>query len=306
VTGMLLYVVQKGKYDDNVLSYLVQWFSGNIGQMRDIWKLAASFGADTYRLCERMLVQMLYTGVRAEEWLDIFRFYAKSGGSERVRAAFVSACCYDYVVKDADTDSYVFESVRQLYQEEAPFHPVCRIAYLRYYADRQREEAVQKLCGVFLESLLAQGIVMPFYRKYFGCVPQLGAYLDKTMVEYRTTTGARVMIHYLIQEEGAGGEEYTHEEMRDMFGGICVSDFILFFGEQLRYYITEESEAGEQLVVSDVIRKGEAGEDISEGRFNILNDIMIGKTLHDYDTVNDLLLAYFKQDHMVEQIFTVR
>ncbi len=91
-----------------------------------------------------------------------------------------------------------------------------------------------------------------------------------------------------------------------MFGGICVSDFILFFGEQLRYYITEESEAGEQLVVSDVIRKGEAGEDISEGRFNILNDIMIGKTLHDYDTVNDLLLAYFKQDHMVEQIFTVR
>lgn len=306
VTGMLLYVVQKGKYDDNVLSYLIQWFSGNIGQMRDIWKLAASFGADTYRLCERMLVQMLYTGVRAEEWLDIFRFYAKSGGSERVRAAFVSACCYDYVVKDADTDSYVFESVRQLYQEEAPFHPVCRIAYLRYYADRQREEAVQKLCGVFLESLLAQGIVMPFYRKYFGCVPQLGAYLDKTMVEYRTTTGARVMIHYLIQEEGAGGEEYTHEEMRDMFGGICVSDFILFFGEQLRYYITEESEAGEQLVVSDVIRKGEAGEDISEGRFNILNDIMIGKTLHDYDTVNDLLLAYFKQDHMVEQIFTVR
>ena len=58
--------------------------------------------------------------------------------------------------------------------------------------------------------------------------------------------------------------------------------------------------------MSDVIQKGEAGEDISEGRFNILNDMMIGKTLHDYDTVNDLLSAYFRQDHMVEQIFTVR
>ena len=46
--------------------------------------------------------------------------------------------------------------------------------------------------------------------------------------------------------------------------------------------------------------------DISEGRFTILNDIMIGKTLHDYDTVNDLLFTYFRQDHMVEQIFTLR
>ncbi|MDE6404666.1 MAG: hypothetical protein K2M20_03310 [Lachnospiraceae bacterium] len=306
LTGMLLYVAQKGKYDDNVLDYLVRWFNGSIGQMRDIWRLAEDFGVDTYRLCERMLVQMLYTGVRVEEWLDIFRSYTKCGGSERVRAAFVSACCYDYVVKEADTDPYVFESVRQLYQEEAPIHPVCRIAYLRYYADRERDEEVQKPCGDFLESLLSQGIVMPFYRSYFGCVPQLGAYLDKTMVEYRTTTGARVMIHYMIQEEGAGGEEYTHEEMRDMFGGICVRDFILFFGEQLRYYITEESEAGEQLVVSDVIRKGDAGEDIPEGRFGILNDIMIGKTLQDYDTVNDLLSTYFRQDHMVDQIFTVR
>ena len=306
VTGMLLYVVQKGKYDDNVLDYLVRWFSGSIGQMRDIWKLAQSFGVDAYRLCERMLVQMLYTGVRVEEWLDIFRSYTKSGGSERIRAAFVSACCYDDVVKGEAADPYVFESVRQLYQEEAPFHPVCRIAYLRYYAEREQDADVQKLCGIFLESLLAKGIVMPFYRNYFGCVPQLGAYLDKTMVEYRTTSGARVMIHYLIREEGAVGEEYTHEEMRDMFGGICVSDFILFFGEQLKYYITEESENGEQLVVSDVIQKGDAGEDIPEGRFGILNDIMIGKTLQDYDTVNDLLFEYFKQDHMVEQIFTIR
>lgn len=306
LTGMLLYAVQKGKYDDNVLDYLVRWFTGSTGQMRDIWKLAQSFGADTYRLCERMLVQMLYTGAQVDERLEIFRSYTKCGGSERVRGAFVSACCYDDVVKEEAADPYVFESVRQLYQEEAPMHPVCRIAYLRYYADRERDETVQKLCGVFLESLLAQGIVMPFYRNYFGCVPQLGVYLDKTMVEYRTTSGARVMIHYQIQEEGAGDQEYTHEEMRNMFGGICVSEFILFFGEQLRYYITEETETGEQLVVSDVIRKGDAGEDIPEGRFSILNDIMIGKTLQDYDTVNSLLSEYFRQDHMVEQIFTVR
>jgi len=306
MTGILFYVVQKGKYDDNVLHYLVQWFSGTIKEMRDVWRIAESFGVDAFKLCERMLVQMLYTGAHVGEKLEIFRSYSKGGGSERIRAAFISACCYDYVVNEEITDAYVFESVRQLYQEDAPLHLVCRIAYLRYYADKERSEEEQRICDVFLESLLAQGIVMPFYRNYFGSMPQLSAYLDKTMVEYRAKSGSRVMIHYLIQDEGESGQEYTHEEMPNMFGGICVKDFILFFGEKLQYYITEESASGEQVTESNAISRSDAGEEGVEGRFTILNDIMIGKTLHDYDTVNDLLLEYYRQDHMVEQIFVPR
>ncbi len=306
MTGMLFYVVQKGKYDDNVLNYLVQWFSGTIKEMRDVWRIAESFGVDTFKLCERMLVQMLYTGAHVGEKLDIFRSYSKGGGSERIRAAFVSACCYDYVVNEEITDSCVFESVRQLYQMDAPLHLVCRIAYLRYYADRERSVDEERLCAVFLESLLAQGIVMPFYNNYFGSMPQLSAYLDKTMVEYRLSSGSRAMIHYLIQDEGEGGQEYIHEEMPNMFGGICVKEFILFFGEKLQYYITEESSQGEQLTESRSISRSDTGEEGAEGRFSILNDIMIGKTLHDYDTVSDLLMEYFRQDHMVEQIFRPR
>ena len=152
--------------------------------MRDVWRIAQSFGVDTFKLCERMLVQMLYTGAHVGEKLEIFQSYSKSGGSERIRAAFASACCYDYLVKEEIADSYVFESVRQLYQEEAPIHPVCKMAYLRCYADRERSAEEEKLCAEFLESLLAQGIVMPFYRNYFGSVPQLSAYLDKTCLLY--------------------------------------------------------------------------------------------------------------------------
>ncbi len=306
MNGILFYAVQKGKYDDNVLNYLVQWFSGTIKEMRDVWRVAESFGVDTFKLCERMLLQMLYTGAHVGEKLEIFRSYSKGGGSERIRAAFVSACCYDYVVNEEITDAYVFESVGKLYQEDAPLHPVCRIAYLRYYADRERSAEEERICTVFLESLLAQGIVMPFYRSYYGCMPQLSVYLDKTMVEYRTGSDSRVRIHYLIQDEGENGQEYTHEEMRNMFGGICVKEFILFFGEKLQYYITEESASGEQLTQSNSISRSDAGEEGGQGRFGLLNDIMIGKTLHDYDTVNDLLLEYFRQDHMVEQIFVPR
>lgn len=306
LTGMLFYVMKKGKYDDNSLEYLIQWFFGTIKELRDIWQVAESFGVDTYKLSERMLLQMLYTGAHVGEKLEILRSYSLNGGSDRVRAAFLSACCYDFLVHEEITDVYVFESVQQLYREDVSFHPVCKLAYLRFYADKERTAQIEKVCGDFLETLLARGIVMPFYRGYFGSAVQLSAYLDKTMVEYRTRPGSLVTIHYLLQSGKNDGQEYTHEEMRDMFGGIYVKDFILFFGEKLQYYITEESETGEQVTQSSVVSKSEAGEDGLAGRFSILNDIMIGETLQDYNTVEDLLFTYFRQEHMTEQIFTLR
>ena len=46
----------------------------------------------------------------------------------------------------------------------------------------------------------------------------------------------------MIQDEGSPEKEYSTEEMRDMFAGICIKEFVVFFGERLQYYITEESE----------------------------------------------------------------
>ena len=37
------------------------------------------------------------------------------------------------------------------------------------------------------------------------------------------------MIHYLIERDGQEDGEYEKEEMQDMFGGICVKQFILFY-----------------------------------------------------------------------------
>lgn len=305
MTGVLFYVVQKGKYDDNILKYLVRYFNGSIKDMRDVWKTAEAFGVDTYGLCERMIVQMLYTGAHVGEKIEIFRSYNKSGGNERLRSAFLSQCCYDYAVNEQIIEPYVFESVLQLHLEGAPLHIVCKIACLRHYAENRQEQTnlIRKVCAEFLEDLLAKQIVMPFYKDYQGFLPQMDAWLDKTMVEYRVSPGGRAVIHYVIQSEGSEETEYCKEEMRDMFGGICVKEFVLFFGERLQYYITEEIESGEQLTKSGTINKSDIGQENLESRFSMLNDIMIGKTLQDYDTVDSLLQEYYRQEHMVEQIF---
>lgn len=308
MTGLLWYVVRKGKYDENVLNYLLRYFSGSIRDMRDVWKAAVDFGMDTYTLCERMLVQMLYTGAHVGEKMEIFRTYSKGGGNEELLAAFLSQCCYDYAIGEQIVEPYIFRNVLQLYQDHVPLHLVCKIACLRYYAEHKEEqdETVRQICCDFLCQLVEEHIVLPVYKEYQGYIPQMDAYQDKTMVEYRAKAGSRAVIHYVIQSEGGAENEYCREEMKDMFAGICVREFILFFGERLQYYITEEVDGNEQLTKSGTINKSDIGQDNSESRFTVLNDVMIGKTLHDYDTVDGLLREYYRQDYIVDRIFDIR
>ena len=307
MTGVLHYVLKKGKYDELVLQYLVKYYDGNIKDMRDIWRAAKDFGVDTYELSERILVQMLYTGSYIGEKTDIFRSYIKEGGKDKLIAAFLSQCCYDYVVKEKITEVFFIQNIMQLYQKEIPLHLVCKIAYLKYYAENQQEitEEMKASIKLFLQDMIQEKIVLPMFKEYQGYLPALDQYLDKSILEYRAKPGHRAVIHFLLQKEDGVEQEYSKEEMQEVFAGICVKEFILFFGERLQYYITEEEDGKEQLTQSGTISKSDIGNTVLESRFSMLNDIMIGKTLQDYDTVGNLLEEYYKKDFMVDKLFTM-
>ena len=91
-----------------------------------------------------------------------------------------------------------------------------------------------------------------------------------------------------------------------MFGGICVKQFILFFGESLQYYITENEGQREQLTESGTISRNETGLEQKENRYNLINDIATGRNLHDYDTMETLLGEYFESDYIVREFFRIK
>jgi len=308
MTGILLDVVKKGKYDEQILKYLVRYYNGSAKDMRDIWKAASDFGVDAYEIAERIIVQTLYTGSFIGEEMEIFLSYARAGGKEEVISAFLSQTCYDYVIGEKVTDETVFKSIRQLYREKERIHLVCKIAYLKYYAENPAEiaEDMKEMISDFLRDLLNRKLVLPLFKSYQGYLPALAMLQDKVILEYRAKPGHRVKIHYLIGREDGKEQEYCKETMKDMFGGICVKEFILFFGERLQYYITEEADGKEQVTESGTISKSDSSSQIHAGsRFNLLNGIMIGRTLQDYDTVNTLLEEYYKKDFMTGKLFTI-
>ena len=127
-------------------------------------------------------------------------------------------------------------------------------------------------------------------------------FIDKTMLEYRTRPDANCKVHYRLDNDA--DNEYKVVTMRQMYDGIYVSDFVLFFGEQMQYYITENSGEEEILTESGTIQKSDIIGGQLPGRFSLINDIMIGETLQDYDTVDNLISEYYKKKFICDTLFS--
>lgn len=299
---------RKGKYDSTVLQYLSMHYRGMTKNLRDIWKAARSFEVECYRLCEMILIQMLYTGAFVGEKMEIFQYYVSQGAKPEVEEAFLAQCSFDYFVKERVTERSVFEEIGHMYLRGEPVQKVCKLAFLKYYAENRGEltEQAAELAGQFLNELMDMGIHLEFFRAYRENERVAQEMTDKTIIEYRAGYGARACIHYVILHENGESDEYSAEYMKEVYGGVCFKEFILFFGESLQYYITEEKNGEGQLTESGTLQKSDIRDSERDSRYHLLNDIVIGKTLQDYDTMDNLLEEYYKKEFLNGRLFEVK
>lgn len=312
LTEIGLYSFRQGRYDSLLVSYLVRYGRCSTRELRDIWKAAGSFDIDVYGLSEKILLQMLFSGAFVGEKMEIFRYYAQRGADAQIEQAFLEHCAYDYFVKERVTDEFVFERIAELTRNHVELHRVCKLAFMKFCSENKafvRDERLSILDD-FLQECLAEKIHLNFFRNFIT-LPLSQGYLlremmDKTIVEYRAKPGARAKIHYVIMKEDGEGSEYLTEPMREVYGGYCFREFILFFGESLQYYITEERDGQEQLTESGNLQKSDIGSNETDWRYELLNDILISRTLEDYDTLDSLMDEYHRKLYLGENLFTLQ
>lgn len=308
LSAAAIHVFRKGKYDSAVLEYLVRYYQDMTKSMRDVWKAAKAFDVNCYELTERILVQMLYSGAFVGEKMDIFRSYVAQGAKPEVAEAFLAQCCYDYFVKDRVTERDVFCEIQRMFQRGESVQKVCKLALLKYFAENrgERTEDARPMITAFLREFLAENIYLEFFREYSDVPEAMRRMNDKTVVEYHACPGSRACIHYVILHESGEAGEYVAEYMKEAYGGVFFKEFVLFFGESLQYYITEEKDGGEQLTESAAVQKSDAAGSEEDGRYRLINDIVISKTLQDYETMDDLLEEYYKKDYFNQRLFELK
>lgn len=185
---------------------------------------------------------------------------------------------------------------------------ICKLAFLKYYAENKREmqQEDMELAQSFLNEMLAEGIHLGFFREYaeFPTLQQMMA--DKTIIEYRCSPDRKACIHYVMLHENGEADEYKAEYMRDAYGGVCFKEFVLFFGESIQYYITEERNGEEQLTESGTLQNSDTGNGGESGRYQLINDIILSKMLEDYETMDNLLEEYYRKEYLNGQLFTLK
>ena len=182
---------------------------------------------------------------------------------------------------------------------------VCCLAYVKYFSENKRQitEEVSRFLVRFLRELLSRNICFPFFKEYAEPIAFMRQFADKTMIEYRMEEGKKAMIHYRMERDGESDTEYVREEMKDMFCGICVKPFILFFGEKLQYYIMETDGEKEYLTQSGMLSRLDTDREKKESKYSLLNDISIGRALNDDETMESLLYEYFEREYMADELF---
>lgn len=299
---------KKGKYDETTLRYMVDHFEGLTKELRNLWKAAREFDVECYSLMERLIVQMLYTHTTVGERDDIFEEYIENGASTRVELAYLSNSAYEYFARERITDERVFSHIIHNYRLGEPLNDACKLALLKYYAeeDVRYSQKIKEMLVSFLVDFLHRNVYFSFFNTYQSSVPELLEYVDKTVIEYRTNPENKVILHYILEDEMRNEDEYHTEEMRNVFGGIFEREFILFFGENLQYYITEERDGRQQLTASDSISVSDTKASQGESRYTMLNDMVVSRAVRDDDTLMKLMQEYVEADSFARKVFKLR
>ena len=294
-----------GKYNVNMLQYLCNNYQGSSKIMRNIFKAAHNFDLDTFELSERLLMQILSTKAYIGDETEIFKAYVAGGPNTNVEAAFLTYRAVEYMRDDRIIGPYLILDIGRVYRRGYKLPLVTHLAYLRYFAENREERgsADENILQEFLQEIVVEKeILVPFIQEYAD-MPGMESLADKTLVSYKTEPKSRVIIHYLKNHEEDERPSYIREEMKEVYFGVYVKEFILFYGESLQYYITEEQENLEQLTESGILQKEESKEDERMSRYQMINEMSIGENLQDYNTVYQLLEDYWRTEFVADHVF---
>lgn len=300
--NLCYYIFQRGKYNEDILRYLVKYFYGTTEEMFHIWKAATTFEIETLELDERILVQVLFSESYLVDTLAVFMDYYKKSYNYKIVRAYLSYSGYMYLVKDRFIQPELFQIMkRELTYEE---NNICMLAVLKEYSKREvLEEKDLEFAEINVKKCMKRGIILPFlknFEKHFLLPAQLN---NKFFIEYITDPRHKVNIHYQMDDQN-NNEEFITETMENVYLGIHVKAFIVFYNENIHYYITEENQEGQVNITESVeVKLGEDMELDEDTRFNHLNFMLMAMDMKDEKTMLESIESYIRKGYVISNIF---
>ena len=289
------------KYNDRILQYLCMHFNGSTKEMMAIWTIAKNFELERYDMAERILVQMLYTDEFVLEGMPVFVDFYEKSGKDLVTLAYISDCAHRYFVENQSIHTDIFELIEARFIYNFELNDACKLALLKYYADlSQISERQLKIEDELLAEYTRRNMLFAFYKRLAPELVLKYHLYDKVFLEYRTNPHSHVIVHYSRDEDG---DAFLQEDMVDVYDGIFVKTFVMFFGEAIQYYISEEYGNEVEVTQSNRIVNNDVYNKKDDSRYTLLNQMLISYTLQEESELYEAMKQYAGLDEMTQSVF---
>lgn len=303
--ALVYHTFLEGKYTPQMLQFLCRHYWGSIRQMRDIFMAAVKFDIDAAEIAERIIQVTLFDHGFIAQLEEVFEYYEQNAKQRRdsVIHRYVQQMSYDYFVNGQLPQKAVFVAIEGYLREETKLDEICLIAYLYYMATEVSEysEVQKRIIERLVKRFVYRKGYAPFMEPFVSFLPWLRMYAKWTYIEYRTRPGAKVILHYIVNQENG---EYVKEQMTEFGGGYFCERFMLLFSESIQYYFVEIEGTEEKLTESGFIEKSDIMEGDSESRYSMLNDMMMSESLGDQATKVTIQKEYNRKEKLVRRLFS--
>ena len=290
-----------GKYSDLVLKYLCENYTGPTDELINLWHAADKFSISSMKLDERILEQGIYTQIEPEKISDIFMEYYKRAGNEKLILAYISLVAHGYLHSGGCKADFIFDIIEKRFIGNRTLNDACQLALLKHFAEKTDiTQAELEIEDTLLKYYIYNNMYFDFFARLDYRLLEKYFLYDKAFLQYESTPGTHVVLHYSRDEDG---EEFNSEDMVEMYDGIYVKTFVIFFGELIRYYITEEHDNSIEVKESNRLTCNNIPGDNDHSRYNLINEMIISDTLSDETTLKSNIDEYKRLDAATKQLF---
>lgn len=290
-----------GKYSDLVLKYLCENYTGPTDELINLWHAADKFSISSMKLDERILEQGIYTQIEPEKISDIFMEYYKRAGNEKLILAYISLVAHGYLHSGGCKADFIFDVIEKRFIGNRTLNDACQLALLKHFAEKTDiTQAELEIEDTLLKYYIYNNMYFDFFARLDYRLLEKYFLYDKAFLQYESTPGTHVVLHYSRDEDG---EEFNSEDMVEMYDGIYVKAFVIFFGELIRYYITEEHDNSIEVKESNRLTCNNIPGDNDHSRYNLINEMIISDTLSDETTLKSNIDEYKRLDAATKQLF---
>ena len=223
---------------EETISYLNRYFIGETEDMLMLWQFAAARNLETRALEERILTQMLFTENLDMSSEPVYTAYMAHHPNRKVRDAYATFFARRYISGSTEIPERVFSDTLMSARQDIPLNDSMRLALMMYLSkqDTLDDDAFSVLDSLLGEYVLS-GVYFPFFADLDRRLIVKYHLYDKTFIEYRSRKGEHLAV---IFSKNDSPREVV--DMPEVYPGIYVRVFVMFFGDKLSYRIVSASD----------------------------------------------------------------